>query len=185
MIVTRKCSKFLWRPWQHAFFKSKILRGLWICLAGQQKSLHSSKNETLIPVTQEKFFQHTNYKFSTTRKRLSGNIHRPDANFKTLTDNDKMWPYLRKPGIRDKSKMHWKCVEKCIDNALQRISTRWKRFPTRWNYFQMRWQRFAMRWQRSSTRWTTHCKLHKCVAFNNRLFCLSRKSQTIDIMEDK
>ena len=70
----------------------------------------------------------------------------------------KMWPYLRKPGIRDKSKMHSKCVEKCIDNALQRISTHWKRFPTCWNYFRMHWQRFAMGWQRLSTRWTTHCK---------------------------
>ena len=38
-----------------------------------------------------------------------------------------LWPYLRKPGIRDKSKMHWKCVEKCIDNALQPVENAFQR----------------------------------------------------------
>ena len=32
-----------------------LFLGCTVCLAGQQKSLHSSKNKTLIPVTQESF----------------------------------------------------------------------------------------------------------------------------------
>ena len=35
-----------------------------------------------------------------------------------------MWPYLRKPGIRDKSKMHWKHVEKRIEIALKLVEQR-------------------------------------------------------------
>ena len=67
--------------------------------------------------------------------------------------------------------MHWK-------NALQLISTCCKCFATRCNYFWMRWQCFVMHWQRSSTCWTTHCKLHKCVAFNNKSFWLSHTLQS-------
>ena len=82
--------------------------------------------------------------------------------------------------------MRWKRVEKCIENALQRISTRWQRFPTRCYHFWMRWQRFLMRWQRSTTRWNwLNNALQIFITYVlcvNRSFWLSRnknKSKTI------
>ena len=58
---------------------------------------------------------------------------------------------------------------KCVENAVQRFSTGWKRFPTRCNYFRMRWQRSKTR---SKFGWTTHLQ-------TSDLFSLSRNKSKI------
>ena len=83
-----------------------------------------------------------------------------------------------KPVVRDKLKMHWKCVEKCIENALQHFSNRWKRFQTHCNHFWMRWQCTTLGWNLVEQAIANFRDCFHCHAIKNKSKTIIKESVT-------